>query len=289
MAPLGCCFRRPIEAGQASPLSFGVTVTASSLGSSHSRIPRLASISAAMDQSSGGRAAESSSGQSPSVAQFGFHPPMLDDFVELSDPVPGIPHIYLPSSLFSSNSLGIELDKSVNASLRYQSGFQDRLVVGIAAAIVSELRTQTSAGRLLVETLAWGSRRRLLQNHVSPSPVRAFRRITQGGLDQRRLSRVLEYINANLEGGLTIDHLASITCLSRFHFARALQSCHRSVSSIVTSVRSVSIARKYYWHKKDRSLVDIALALSFSSQANFTRAFRQMTGQTPGQFRRRSD
>jgi len=35
----------------------------------------------------------------------------------------------------------------------------------------------------------------------------------------------------------------------------------------------------------DRSLVDIALSLSFSSQANFTRAFRQATGHAPGQFR----
>jgi AraC family transcriptional regulator len=38
----------------------------------------------------------------------------------------------------------------------------------------------------------------------------------------------------------------------------------------------------------DESLVDIALALKFSCQANFTRAFRQVTGQTPGQFRRNS-
>jgi AraC family transcriptional regulator len=30
---------------------------------------------------------------------------MLDDFVELSDPVPAILHIYLPSSLFSSTAL----------------------------------------------------------------------------------------------------------------------------------------------------------------------------------------
>jgi AraC family transcriptional regulator len=36
----------------------------------------------------------------------------------------------------------------------------------------------------------------------------------------------------------------------------------------------------------DQSLVDIALALNFSCQANFTRAFRQVTGQSPGQYRR---
>jgi AraC family transcriptional regulator len=35
----------------------------------------------------------------------------------------------------------------------------------------------------------------------------------------------------------------------------------------------------------DQLLVDIALALNFSCQANFTRAFRQATGQTPGQYR----
>jgi AraC family transcriptional regulator len=33
-------------------------------------------------------------------------------------------------------------------------------------------------------------------------------------------------------------------------------------------------------------LVDIALALQFSCQANFTRAFREATGQTPAQYRR---
>jgi AraC family transcriptional regulator len=36
----------------------------------------------------------------------------------------------------------------------------------------------------------------------------------------------------------------------------------------------------------DKSLADIALALNFSGQANFTRAFSRLTGRTPGQYRR---
>ena len=36
----------------------------------------------------------------------------------------------------------------------------------------------------------------------------------------------------------------------------------------------------------ERSLLDIALSLNFSSQANFTRAFHRGTGMTPGQYRR---
>jgi AraC family transcriptional regulator len=97
-----------------------------------------------------------------------------------------------------------------------------------------------------------------------------------------RMSNVIE---ANLDGHLTVDHLASIACLSRFHFARAFkaaigQSPHRYVSGKRLERAEALLVRG------DQSLVDIALALNFSCQANFTRAFRQATGQTPGQYRR---
>jgi len=49
--------------------------------------------------------------------------------------VPGILHIYLPPSHFSPNSLGVDLDKSVIASLRYESGFQDPLLAEIAYVV----------------------------------------------------------------------------------------------------------------------------------------------------------
>jgi AraC family transcriptional regulator len=208
-----------------------------------------------------------------------------EDFVDLSDPVPEILHIYLPSSQFSPNNLGVDLDESVVGSLRYESGFQDPLVVGIASAIVSELKTQTSAGRLLAETLACKLAARLVQNYVSPSPAQAFSRITQKGLDRRRLSRVLDYIEANLEGDLTVGHLASIACLSRFHFARAFKAALGRCPHEYVSAKRLERA-KALLIEGDQSLVDIALALNFSCQANFTRAFRQATGQTPGQYRR---
>jgi AraC family transcriptional regulator len=209
---------------------------------------------------------------------------LQEDFIDISDRVPGILHIYLPPNRFSPDSLGIELDQSVIPSLRYESSFRDPLLAEIAYAILSELQTQTSAGRLLAETLASSLAARLLQNHVSPSPLASARTMREG-LDRRRLARVLDYIEVNLEGDLTIDHLASIACLSRFHFARAFksavgQSPHRYVSGKRLERAKALLVRG------DQSLVDIALALNFSCQANFTRAFRQVTGLTPGQYRR---
>jgi len=209
---------------------------------------------------------------------------LQEDFVELSDPVPEILHIYLPSSHFSPSSLGVEVDKSVIASLRYESGFKDPLVAGIASAIVSELKAQTSAGRLLVETLASSLAARLVQNHVSSPPAQAFPNISHEGLDRRRLSRVLNYVEANLEGDLTLAQLASIACLSRFHFARAFKAATGYSPHQYVSAKRLERA-KALLKRRDQSLVDIALALNFSCQANFSRAFRQVTGQTPGQYR----
>jgi AraC family transcriptional regulator len=113
----------------------------------------------------------------------------------------------------------------------------------------------------------------------------AIRQSGRHAVDRRRLARVLDYIEANLEGDLRVDRLASIACLSQFHFARAFkaaigQSPHRYVSARRLERAKALLAAG------DRPLVDIALALDFSCQANFTRAFRQATGRTPGQYRR---
>ena len=144
-----------------------------------------------------------------------------DGVIEVSDPLPAILHIYLPPSQFSPKSLGEGSAPSAVASLRYESSFQDPLVAEMAYAITSELQRETSVGSMLVETLASSLAARLVQNHVGTVVRDVSARAAQAGLDRRRLTRVLDYIGANLEGDLTLVRLASIACLSRFHFSRA--------------------------------------------------------------------
>jgi AraC family transcriptional regulator len=82
----------------------------------------------------------------------------------------------------TSRQTGVDLDKPVIASLRYENGFQDPLVAEIAYAIVSELQTETPAGRLLAETLACSLAARLVQNHLSSSPAQASHGSQRKGL-----------------------------------------------------------------------------------------------------------
>lgn len=211
-------------------------------------------------------------------------PPGWQYSLEIAGDHWGILHIYLPLNRFSPSNLGSNIDDPGISVLSYERAFDDPLLAEIAHAIASELQAQTSAGNLLVEALASSLAARLVQKHSSASSDQSFPRLAKEGLDKRRLFRVLDYVEANLEGDLTIDRMASIACLSRYHFARAFkqavgQSPHRYVSAKrLERAKALLI-------QGDRPLLDIALALSFSCQANFTRAFRQVTGQTPGQFR----
>ena len=211
-------------------------------------------------------------------------PGLQEGWVDIAEDMTGILHIYLPLSHFSPGNFDINIDESAVGALSYETACEDPLLAEIGSAIASELQTETSAGSLLVGALASSLAARLLQKHVSGSSAQPFPHRPSQGLDRRKLSRVLNYIEANLEGDLRLERMAEIACLSRYHFARAFrqavgQSPHRYVSA-----KRLERAKALLMHG-DRPLVDIALALSFSSQANFTRAFRQATGQAPGQFR----
>jgi AraC-like DNA-binding protein len=107
----------------------------------------------------------------------------------------------------------------------------------------------------------------------------------KGRLDRRRLFRVLDYIDRHLESDLTLDNLVSVACLSRFHFVRAFKQAVGQSPLRYVVARRLERA-KVLLIEDEAPLVEIALALRFSNQANFTRAFRQSTGRAPGQYRR---
>lgn len=155
----------------------------------------------------------------------------------------------------------------------------------IAFAMVAELRTPTVGGRLLAETLAVNLGARLMQRHIGPSATMDLTPLSTRGLDRRRLTRVKEYVASNLEADLTIAQLAKVASLSRFHFARAFKTAVGQSPHQYVSAQRLERAKELLT-RGEEPVLDIAIALNFSSQANFTRAFRQSVGITPGQYRR---
>jgi len=206
------------------------------------------------------------------------------DCVELVQGTLEVLHLYLQPDALLDYAAERGFVSTATQSLRYIGGFSDPLLEQMGRAILAEVQAETAAGSLLVESLCGSLAARLLYSYSNSSlDVRSSR---VGRLDSRRLNRVLEYIHAHLGDELNIRGMACAVHLSRFHFARAFKASTGQTPYQYVNAKRMERAKALL--VQDRPLGEIALTLNFSSQANFTRAFRREFGITPGQYRDQS-
>jgi AraC family transcriptional regulator len=100
-----------------------------------------------------------------------------------------------------------------------------------------------------------------------------------------RLRRVLEHIDAHLDGDLSVERLSAVTAFSKYHFHRQFSELFGV--GVYEYVKLVRLRRAgYELAFRDRSrILDIALASGYESHEAFSRAFKHAVGQTPSQFR----
>ncbi len=98
------------------------------------------------------------------------------------------------------------------------------------------------------------------------------------------IREALEVIDSELEGNLSVAALAVRTNVSRKRLSRSFQKClQRSPQQVI---REMKIQRASYLLKDTNiPIKQIAERLGYSDYTNFIRAFRQVTGTTPHDFR----
>lgn len=194
-------------------------------------------------------------------------------------------HIYLPHARFAQLS-DVRGGSMLTASdISYLADIDDELIRQIGWTFLTELKAPTSAGRVLVETLALALTARLAHAHAAGVPDRADRVRTRHALDDIRIRRVIDYMAQHLGEEIGIDDLAAVACLSPFHFIRMFRRRMGMPPSRYLGHMRLEQA-KTLLVQGDQSLADIAAACRFSSQANFTRAFHRATGLPPGVYRK---
>ena len=208
---------------------------------------------------------------------------LKEDFLQITHDIPEVLHIYLPPKPFSILEAASETVMD-GAEVRYQAGFQDPLLEQIAHIVLAEMRHETSSGKLLVETLALGLAARFHHSYSTAAGNPEDLAASRHGLDRRRLTRVLEYMEVHLEQDLSVGRLAAIASLSHFHFARSFKRATGKSPHQYVSDRRLGHAKSLL-ADGNRSLEEIARACGFSSQANFSRAFYRAAGVTPGRYR----
>jgi AraC family transcriptional regulator len=211
---------------------------------------------------------------------------LREDFVSVQRPAHDTLHIFLPAKPFADCILqDLDIDPA-RARLRYEAVSYDPFVEQVALAICRELDCETSSGRLLIESLGYTLSAYLLNRYSEVAQrAKGFERSVRP-IDDRRLLRVMEFIDVHIEENFTVVDMAAVACMSPAHFTRAFkartgQSPHRFVSR-----KRLDLAERML---KDPhlSMSEIALSTGFSSQSNFSRAFRNMTGMSPGDYRAR--
>ncbi|QBY02794.1 AraC family transcriptional regulator [Rhodophyticola sp. CCM32] len=103
-----------------------------------------------------------------------------------------------------------------------------------------------------------------------------------------RLLRVVAYIHDNPAGDLSLDRLADIAAMSRFHWHRVFRAM--TGETCAQAVRRVRLHRAAVWLvQTDRPLKQIAGDVGYPSLPSFSRVFQAAHGLSPGAFRTRGE
>lgn len=105
----------------------------------------------------------------------------------------------------------------------------------------------------------------------------------------QKFKRLLDFIDLNIDGDLSLDILSDVVSVSKYHFHRQFSAyCGVSVGKYVQLMRLKRASFRLVFKVQDR-IIDIALDCGFENPESFSRAFKNIFDQTPMEFRKNPD
>jgi len=104
---------------------------------------------------------------------------------------------------------------------------------------------------------------------------------------EKRLNRVLEFIEAHLQDEIRLEKLAEVACFSPFHFHRIFTALVGEPPAEFVRRLRLERAANLLLNNPLPPVTEIALSCGFSSSALFARLFRERFGQSPTEWRAR--
>ncbi|WP_324659447.1 AraC family transcriptional regulator [Bacillus cereus] len=101
----------------------------------------------------------------------------------------------------------------------------------------------------------------------------------------RRIYKVQDYIESNINDSLSIEELADVAGFSKFHFHRIFKGIvNESLSRYVNRLK-LERATHLLTYRTDMTITDIAYHFGFTDSAVFSRTFKNYYGVSPSQYR----
>ena len=99
-----------------------------------------------------------------------------------------------------------------------------------------------------------------------------------------QIQRAVDFIEEHLHDELNVDDIARAAGFSRWHFQLVFSSAVGD--TLKEYIRARRLTHAMHELQTEKRLIDIALDAGFESQESFTRAFKNMYQQTPGECRK---
>ena len=158
---------------------------------------------------------------------------------------------------------------------------RDPQIEAIGTMLLSELKQDNLGGKLYIESLTNLLAIHLLRQYAAVKPRLA---IYQGGLPNRQLAQVLDYINEHLDRNIKLADLAQTLNMSQFHFSHTFKQS-LGIAPYQYLLQQRIERAKHLLQQTDRSISDIALECGFNSHSHLSKQFKQLTGITPKAYR----
>jgi AraC family transcriptional regulator len=188
--------------------------------------------------------------------------------------------VHLPNSRLV-NLLGDGQAEACIATLRTRWGFADPFLSAAVSQLAKAFDAPSERGSLYADALADAVTMHLFrETDANREPSRAA-----GGLTPRALRIARDCIESGLAGGASLDEIATEVGLSRYHFSRAFKASTGLAPHRYVTLRRIDRAKELL-RSTDTPLIDVALAVGFSSQSHLCDSFRRFVGVSPREYRR---
>src|SRR5271169_132452 len=157
--------------------------------------------------------------------------------------------------------------------------FFDRDIWETALKLKTQVENPGSSG--YAEALGLVLAHELVKLHRGARVETTFR----GGLAGWQKKKVADYIEEHLEEEISLQELADIAQLSRYHFARAFKQSFGIPPHRYHMSRRMERA-KTLLEVPARSVTEVGMMLGFAETSSFTTSFRRSVGLTPSDYRR---
>ena len=157
----------------------------------------------------------------------------------------------------------------------------DVRLAALVKAVNAERIAGFPSGRLFLDSIEQAIAAALVDAYAGQN--RSERQL-RGGLSPARLRTIKEFVQAKMDGELTLIEMAQSVELSPAHFTRMFRKS--TVETPHQFVLRVRIERaKEMLRAPEPRVLDVAVACGFKTQQQFARVFRHVCGSSPREYR----